>query len=129
MEDPSSWVYEDDNDPKHDYSVEEHRRLRAERGFSTYDWWNFNSYLSWVIIQGLEKFKTGAGHPVYGGVATMEEWVAVLDEMIDGFKAIEAIVEHDRPKDIPYDEWEAGLRAKWERGMELFTTFYGSLWD
>lgn len=132
MDDPSAWVYKEDHGAptKIKYDAEKHRSQRAEYGFSTYDWWNFNSYLCWVIIGGLERFKTGSGHPVYGGVNSMEDWVATLDKMIEGFKA-RAELDSDFPPRgwSDRDAWYEERGAKWEEGSRLFIEFFPSLWD
>lgn len=120
MDDPTSW----EMTPAESKKV---RKQRADRGFAEQDWWNFNSYLTWVIIQGLEKFKTGAGYPMEAG--TMEGWVIILDEMIDGFNAKQAYHDGDVPPDVHVDEWAKPLIARWEKGSTLFIKFYGDLWD
>ncbi len=121
MDDPSKWVYKTEGET---YDTIRHEGERVENGFSTYDWWNFNSYLNWVIIQGLEKFKKdGAGHPVYGGVETMEDWREVLDKMIAGFRAQERLTNMTNTATLKADT------AVWEEGSALFIKFYSSLWD
>lgn len=128
MEDPAKWVYEKEYNSR-EYDTEMHERQRAERGFSTYDWWNFNSHLCYVIIGGLEKFKTGHGFPVYGGVETFDDWVERLDAMIEGFQARYTLDNEFCPDGQDRDEWTAGLEEKWKKGAELFITFFPSLWD
>jgi hypothetical protein len=96
---------------------------RMTNGFSVYDWWNFNNYLSWVIIQGLEKFKDGAGHPVNDEINSMDDWRAILDKMIVGFKAMERLMDDF---DITTAEED---RALWEEGSALFVKYYPTLWD
>jgi hypothetical protein len=118
MEDPSKWVFED---KKHDQA--RHFEERMSNGFSVYDWWNFCDYLTWVIIQGLEKFKDGSGHPVYDGIETMDDWRETLDKMIAGFKAQHRIMNDYDPATIEAD------RAVWEEGSALFIKFYSTLWD
>jgi hypothetical protein len=118
LTDPTSWGQDPEN-------IEKHTKERVEQGFSTYDWWNFFEYNAWVMINALEKFKNGAGHPVYGEVKTMEDWVRVLTEIQDGFRAQVQMANWTQPNT---PEWEA-LEAKWKRGMELMTIYYGSLWD
>lgn len=122
MEDPSAWVYEEH--PRAKYDAEKHKSQRAEYGFSTYDWWNFDSYLSYVIIGGLEKFKDGHGFPVYGGCESMDDWREILDKIIAGFKARE-LLDNDYPK----PEEREVLEARWAEGSALFIKFYPSLWD
>lgn len=124
MKDPTLWV----NDSKR-HSKKRHEKERLENGFSTYDWWNFNSYLSWVIIGGLKKFlKDGNGYP---GGTTKEEWDKDLQTMIEGFEANEALqgFEGYGFNNVTYEEWSKPLEDKWERGIKLFLENYGTLWD
>jgi len=113
--DPSSWVKDD---------VTAHQWERGRFGFSKYDWFNFNEYLTWVIIGGLNRFKTGSGHPVNDECQNMEDWCRLLDEMIDGFEA-----RHKLDSYCLNDEDQAEMKAKWDRGSALFIRYYGNLWD
>jgi hypothetical protein len=119
MEDPSIWVYKDEEN----YDPKQHEKERVENGFSVYDWWNFNDYLSWVIVQGLKKFKDGAGFPVWGGIETMDDWREALDKMIAGFEAQNRLMNDYNPATMEAD------RAVWEEGSALFIKFYATLWD
>lgn len=113
MDDPSAFVGQD--------SIERHRRERADRGFSDYDWWNFNTYLSWVIIAALTKFKEeGSGYP--SSVGSPEAWYAIIDEMIEGF---EAQIELD----FPQSDDRAAKKIKADNALALFAKYYSSLWD
>jgi hypothetical protein len=121
LNDPSDFV-----DAEH---LEEHRTQRADRGWSEQDFWNFNSYHSWMMISVLERFKTGVGYP--GGM-TWDEWMAILDEMIDGFKAdimITDMIGYEPEIHESYDEWSALLQAKLDRALTLFVKYYQTLWD
>lgn len=126
MSDPSAWVLESD---KHD--TEKHKTERAEQGFSTYDWWNFFDYISWVNINALEKFKTGAGYP--GNLSGMDEWSDLLDQMIDGFKAAIEIgnMEYYDPDDNreENDARAAAVVARKDKGLALYAKYFTSLWD
>ena len=124
MNDPSFWVYKDNaHDP------ERHERERAKNGFSTYDWWNFNSYLSWVIRQGLARFRDGGvGFPV--GL-TEEEWDQILEKMIDAFEAFEELesMKSYTDRSVSFSEWSAPYKARWEEGSKLFIEYFFHLWD
>ena len=119
VNDPITWPHDDSDN----YDLEKHLRERGERGFSDYDWWNFCEYNAWVMINALEKFKTGMGHPVHGEVQTMEDWVRVLTEIQEGFKA-----QLKMPETVTTEEYEI-LNTTWKRGMELLTIYYVNLWD
>ncbi len=59
---------------------------RVVNGYSWYDWVNFDTYLSEVIVAGLTDFKNnGIGYP---GELTPEEWDRRLGIMIEGFTLI-----------------------------------------
>ncbi len=127
MNDPSAWVMHENG-----WSHAKHRSERAVNGFSYADWINFADYITWVNIQALEQFKTGSGHPVYGEVQTMDDWIRVLDEMIRGFKAQNSLQSAEY---YQFDD-EAGnakrrkmLQARFEKGMAQYTFYFSSLWD
>jgi hypothetical protein len=127
MTEPTYWL--DTEEGKAKVNVRKLRKERADKGWSEYDFWNFHSYHSWMMITVLERFKTGVGHP--GGM-TLEEWLGILDEMIDGFKAALDMTDmctYDPKIHKSYKEWEDPLRAKYERGMDLFREYYLTLWD
>lgn len=123
MDDPTNFVKSK--------SLDEHKNQRAEQGYSEWDFWNFHDYHSWMMINVLERFKTGNGYPAE--LESMDEWVKILDQMIDGFKAHTDISEmtgyDNKPKDMSYIEWQKPLLKRYKRGMKLFTKYYGSLWD
>lgn len=132
MKDPSNWVFDKRDTEQGTYDAKKHIKQRSKRGFSDYDWWNFSSYLSFVIIGGLEEFRrNGKGYP--GGMS-YAEWLVALDKMIAGFKAQEKMVSLKgfKPgKDyvISYDEWAKPLLEAWDEGSALFIEHYGALWD
>lgn len=118
--DPSAWVAEKGYDGR-EYDVEKHRRERADRGFSTYDWWNFFDYIAWVNINALEKFKTGSGFP--GNLSGPDEWTAILDKMIDGFKAAQKI-----SNDFDVRTYKDDRKTMMD-GLHLYAEYFCSLWD
>lgn len=106
-----------------------HRKQRAKRGWSEWDFWNFHDYHSWVMISALERFKTGFGYPAD---LTQDEWIAILCEMQEGFRAsldLSTMDTYDRKIHKTYAEWQDPLIAKHKRGMKLFSKYYMSLWD
>jgi hypothetical protein len=114
-DDPSAWVFEKELD--REYDGERHRRERADRGFSEYDWWNFNDYLAWVILGGLKKFrKKGNSFPAQ--FQSEHEWNLLLDEMINGFEYYCSSDDINKLDD-----------ARWKRAWELFHGYFASLWD
>lgn len=130
MTEPTYWLADPSKEKR--VNVRRLRKERADRGWSEYDFWNFHGYHSWMMISVLERFKTGMGYPVDDRVKSMEDWIEVLDEMIEGFKAsldLIDMVSYDRKIHKSYKEWEEPLRAKYERGMDLFRIYYLTLWD
>ena len=130
MKDPSAWVYEKASLSEKPCDIHEHERERATQGFSTYDWWGFDGYLSFVIIGGLKKFiRDGNGYP--GSLESIDEWNVILEKMIAGFEAAEEIKNYD-PPDFSLETYEVFVAEKSavrDEGMALFVKWYGDLWD
>ena len=130
MKDPSRWVYEQEHEPGTvgRLNVEKHETERIQNGFSDCDWFNFNSYLAWIIHGGLVKFRNeGSGFPAN---LTKETWHFMLDTMIDGFEAFAELESmEDWDTHVPYDEWAAPIQARWESGKQLFIDNFENLWD
>jgi hypothetical protein len=92
---------------------------RARRGWAIEDTFSFDEYLARVIVEGLTELRNrDLAHP--GGL-TMEEWRAVLDEIIIGFKTF--LDEEKRFSNDP------AVREKMDRGWELFREWFPALWD
>lgn len=129
MKDPSKWLYSPDKPGiLGDKDIDQHKNERIQNGFSVFDWLNFNAYLSWVIHQGLLKFrKEGNGYPAH---LTEETWNFMLDEMIDGFEAFYELESMDTwNTEVSYDEWAEPLLARWKVGKQLFIDNFENLWD
>lgn len=118
IEDPSKWV-----ETAEGWNTDSHYEQRKTNGFSYADWINFSNYIAWVNINALEKFKTGAGYPAdLGG---MDEWIAELDIMIDGFKVqfeLDEVAWEDK------EEMDRMLAVK-DKGLALYAKRFSSLWD
>jgi hypothetical protein len=115
MEDPTyNWVVASD---KHD--VEKLKTERGENGFSTYDYWNFDQYLAWIIWQACERFKTGHGFPAV--LESPEAWTEILCKIQAGMEAHQKIDDVNESYDI--------LLATRDEGLKLFAQWMPSLWD
>ena len=125
MKDPITWGQDEDK-------VERHTRERGERGFSEFDWWNFDEYLTFVIIGGLEKFRD-EGHGFPGGFESFEDWQTILNEMIAGFEAHQRLVNLDgwdsKATREQNDAWQESNEMLWNHGSRLFIKYFGHLWD
>lgn len=125
MEDPSKWVYS----PENNYSIAEHEDERMNNGFSTYDAWNGDNYLAWVIVGICKSLKNAHGYPAALGDDGWDEWMSILDEMIEGFEV------HNEEMWVLGDTSENNLARlqeqskKTDRSLELFRKYFTSLWD
>ncbi|MFD4474650.1 hypothetical protein ACFWPU_00835 [Streptomyces sp. NPDC058471] len=94
---------------------------RARRGYSTRDWWCFDTYISGVIAKACRDFQEhGRGYP---GDMTAEEWEAILDGIATPLEAYIA--------DVCDDTYEEQM-AKYEAArvaMHLFAENLGGFWD
>ena len=94
---------------------------RGRRGFSNYDLWSFDSYLSRMLPAAFDEMRRiSHGHP--GGL-TPEEWDGVLEELAQGFREYHELYIGSFKK-IGMEDNE-----KWERTIRLFGRWYGHLWD
>ena len=114
---------------------------RAYYGIGHADVWNFDYYLSTVIIRGLKqlkKYNHGCPTNIYDkyknqiGLSQKEidrlahnEWLLVLSIMIEGFESAEKIICPSKLNIKKYKE----LEIKLNKGMDLFKKYYLSLWD
>lgn len=99
---------------------------RGRRGWADCDVWDFDSYLSAIIQEGVTKLKKDhSGVPMKLG-DTPEKWDEILQEIIDGFEAYRKASEnHYHPSE---GEGKA-LYKKFYRAMDLFEEYFGSLWN
>lgn len=112
---------------------------RAKRGWSTYDSWGFDDYISGVISSFLAHHEANLqGHPVYvcaqsGAECEKEDfeccsaaWAKILSRMRFGFEGW--ATRHDTP--MAYDpDAEKFLKEDLDVSLQLFATHFTSLWD
>ena len=93
---------------------------RAIRGWANCDVWSMDNYLNDILPGMLRRLKIGCSYPMD---MTPEEWLNILEEMAVGFESGNKIDDCFDPNE------EKELRAKFDRGMELFVKYYNHLWD
>ena len=100
---------------------------RGKKGWSYPDTWDFDDYLTDVIIGGLTHLrKYTHGHPVIKGVNNNKQWKSILQKIINGFKAYKKMCNWCiRHKEKTYKK----LNKKFKEGMKLFIKYYGTFWD
>ena len=117
-----SWIYKDHmKGLKRFKAIRDHRRQRAEQGWSCYDFWGADGFILSVIADIAEKFiNDGSGHPIK---YTESEWNAILIRIAKPLRTYssdrfiedrdEAIRVHDEAKDA----------------LHLFAENFSDFWD
>ena len=83
--------------PLPEYAMKrKYQRQRAKRGWADCDAWSVDYYLSHVLVGLIGRLRENKlGHPVmpdctdierHDGCGCYEKWLAILDEMIEGFR-------------------------------------------
>jgi hypothetical protein len=101
--------------------LERHRKERSENGFSTFDWWSFDTYIAGVIGNAVLKFANeGMGYP---GDMTEESWKAFCLEIA------EPLIKYSEDKfDLSLKE-EEELYEEVQKAMHKFADRFGTFWD
>jgi|SRR5882757_4828806 len=99
-----------------------HREQRMSRGYSVFDWWCFDTYISGVIASAVENFSTGHGYP--GDFSNMEEFEAFCKSIYEPL-AFYASDEYSRLKWV--DQEPKYMEAV--EAMKKFAERLGSWWD
>ena len=98
---------------------------RGKRGWADSDTWDFDGYLTKIIIEGITYLKKEPiGYP--NGVKNKQEWKKTLKEIIDGFKAYQDAC--DYTKINTKSKFNKRMK-KFNKGMKLFVKYYSNLWD
>lgn len=106
----------DKNNPSRAYRQIKWFIQRGKRGYADGDVWNFDSYLSSVIIGGLKDLRKNThGYP--SGL-TEAEWDETLARIIEGFSQTADDIE-DRPE----------AKRKFNNGFVEFRYWFHGLWD
>lgn len=94
---------------------------REERGFDDTELWALDSVIAKMLIPRLKAFKES--HICHPTTITMEQWDALLQEMIDGF-------EEQLTRDMTSSERGRGYDfEKMQRGLKVFAEWYNDLWS
>lgn len=97
-------------------------------GFSDKDTWSLDYHLAQVIVPRLKRFKIKMqkfkGHPC--SLDSFEQWMSIIDEMIEGFELIAKGAKYDLPfgKSVINNP----KYIKMERALDLFREYYFALW-
>lgn len=100
---------------------------RGKRGWADSDTWDFNDYLTEVIIAGMSHLKKHVhGYPAIKGMNSNRQWKNTLQKIINGFKAYKKTCDYRIMKNKKRYNKEI---KQFESGMKLFTKYFGALWD
>lgn len=114
----------DKHGPKQKWYDFRHFVQRGRKGYSVFDTFGFDGYLCRVIANGLDDIRSVA-HGWPGEPLTFEQWLWILEDISNGFRANQKMMwGHSEP-----DYNEDALWAEFNRGMDLFRFFFNSLWD
>jgi len=99
-----------------------HRRERAKKGYSTYDWWSFDTYITWVIGNAVLDFKNNGVGLHYGSDSA--ENAAWLDSIA------KPLLRYSEMKfDILDHEEEVRMYNEAREAMHKFAENLGTFWD
>lgn len=118
------WIYnsKDRSYIKRRKQVRKHRKQRAVRGWSVFDFWNADSYLLDVIAEIADKFRVdGVGYP---SNYTEAEWHEILVKIAKPLHA------------YTNGEWDCfdndvtmRLHKEATEALHLFADYFGNFWD
>lgn len=97
-----------------------HKRERAKKGYSTFDWWSFDTYITWVIGNAALDFKHGFGY-IYGDNDKDHE------EFIDSIA--KPLLEYSEKKFDVFGDEEVELYENAQAAMHKFADYLGHFWD
>ena len=109
---------------------------RGRKGYCYEDLWNWDYFFSKLVSNSLREFKANC-HAYPGQDVTWEEWMVILDEMIECFDEQWRNTDNNIPfkpgtRIIDGDVLNKRQRRKEEklhRGLELLEKYYYGLWD
>ena len=102
---------------------------RGRKGYATSDLWQFDHWLSALIARGLKEFKQQC-HTYPNDLNDWQEWMSVLDEMIECFEEQSRSIDNIEGNFIEtYNLRMDNKRAKLHRGLELLEKHFFDLWN
>lgn len=103
---------------------------RGQKGYCYKDLWSFDSFLSDLLVRGLTELKQNC-HSYPNDIDDWDEWMLILDEMIECFKEQERRIETNISGDIVgvWKKRREHQKKKLHRGLELLERYYYDLWD
>ena len=102
---------------------------RGRKGYCREDLWSFDHWLSRLIAKGLREFKEGT-HTYPNDIDDWEEWMAVLDEMIECFEEqCRGIYNISGEFVLHFEKRRGNQKEKLHRGLELLEKYFYDLWD
>lgn len=117
LPDPTTWVSEKDSD--------QHMADRAKHGHSFHDWINFDTYIAWVIANGVVRMKN-EGHTMfsYDDTTDAEEWNRRTQEEYDVM--IKGFGRWAKQDSLDFGEETC---ADLDAALKIFVKRFRSLWD
>jgi len=102
---------------------------RGRKGFVKEEMWSFDNWLSELIANGLREFKQDC-HTYPNDIGKWEDWMAILDEMIECFEEQTRNIDTNFSGDYMerWQERRENQRRKLHRGFELLERYYYDLW-
>ena len=97
-------------------------------GFDDYDTYSMDSHLAELILPRLKRFRfktSTKAHPICDDIKNMDDWLKILDEMIEGFELIVNGAQYDifGPNQEQHPSY-----IKMQRALDLFREYYFDLW-
>lgn len=95
----------------------EWKKQQKELGFDSTELWNLDSTIAKFVYPRLKMFSKNAVHHPPG--VTWKEFKSILDEITEAFRLIADDEEYG---------WSVENNEKIQKGLELFSKYFGSLW-
>jgi hypothetical protein len=117
---------------KTDKRYKKFKKQRKKRGWDDSETWNLYTVVGKFLVPRLRRFaKLTFGYPPQ---LTMEQWVSIVNEIADGFEALDKIdnmYSLEEYKGLSADRLrkeEKKLYKKVEKSLKLFKQYFFNLW-